>query len=760
MSFRTCIITVLLSLTACGSTLPGPENHAAMGFYSPAEEIIQTLEKAEKGPAGYFMLGTAYKEKKDYKKAIFNFANSCFRSHSTDRLTLYAQPVYQYVTSLHFRSEYYDDALYEIALLFYSYREYAYVVKFIKKISTENRGIYFESRLLLAKALQALKKEKEGIDILSAELTAAPNESIRSRILIRRASLYESLDMNREAAGDYYGIVSDNTKSWQAEIACDRLEALLGQDKISLTTGQKQNLAVALYHSEKYESCIKFLKKLSDENIGASAVINEYLVRSLVRLEKYREADTLISRLDKNAQNTFMTIQAEELWNSGRQYKSVPLFRKLLKKGNDAQKKRALEKIAIYLSERNRSNYWSYLKQYIDLYPEDPKIHSMLWLLARHHIKTGDLSLAKTYLERSIKAFPDEKYSDQCRYWLYKILEKSGKKDACEEIAQQMVSVNPDSPYTYLLLERLSSSVSPERIKMKFEDSIKQGNSAASLFYNSLLYVKQKDIKERNSRIERLGQETGSYRSLLLKKLKKAEKSDYVNDQFTLLEKYASIGHSEGIERIIRSLKDEESTDTEKSMAMAFLGSKYGNPLYAVYYAQQLFKDLSIKENLFIMPEEFISMILPRPFRECTDKFSRQYDVSIQRIYSVIKAESLFNHRVQSSAGAIGLMQLMPPTAVDIARKTGIKKYDLKDPCTSIHFGAFYLNWLQIYLKNNFVHMVAAYNAGAGNVNKWTKKIPGKDIDYFTEFVPYRETRYYILRTGKYERQYAITDGL
>jgi soluble lytic murein transglycosylase len=192
---------------------------------------------------------------------------------------------------------------------------------------------------------------------------------------------------------------------------------------------------------------------------------------------------------------------------------------------------------------------------------------------------------------------------------------------------------------------------------------------------------------------------------------------------------------------------------------MAWLGGKYGSASHSVFYTQQLLKELGIRENIFLMSDQLVRMILPMPFRDCVSRYSAQYGIDSNSVYSLIKAESLFNSRIRSSAGAVGLMQLMPGTAGDIAKKTGTGPFDLENPCTSIHFGIHYLSWLKGYLNGNFVYMVAAYNAGAGNVNKWKKKLPENDMDYFTEFVPFRETRYYILRTGKFIRQYAIISG-
>jgi soluble lytic murein transglycosylase len=96
----------------------------------------------------------------------------------------------------------------------------------------------------------------------------------------------------------------------------------------------------------------------------------------------------------------------------------------------------------------------------------------------------------------------------------------------------------------------------------------------------------------------------------------------------------------------------------------------------------------------------------------------------------------------------------MPLTARGIARETGITDYNLKDPCTSIKFGAHYIAWLDRYYKGQIELMVAGYNAGAGNVDTWLKRFKDKDIDYISEFTPYPETRDYIFRTKKFMIQY------
>ncbi len=116
-------------------------------------------------------------------------------------------------------------------------------------------------------------------------------------------------------------------------------------------------------------------------------------------------------------------------------------------------------------------------------------------------------------------------------------------------------------------------------------------------------------------------------------------------------------------------------------------------------------------------------------------------------LYSVIRQESLFEGFVVSSAGAGGLMQVMPPTGADIASQLGWPlNYDSKDlyrPDVSVAFGSYYLAHNRDLLQNDIYATLAAYNGGYGNALQW-KELSGDDPDLFLESVRFEETRNYI----------------
>lgn len=116
---------------------------------------------------------------------------------------------------------------------------------------------------------------------------------------------------------------------------------------------------------------------------------------------------------------------------------------------------------------------------------------------------------------------------------------------------------------------------------------------------------------------------------------------------------------------------------------------------------------------------------------------ARATNVEAALIRAVISVESGYNPTARSSAGAVGLMQLMPGTA----KRYGVK--DRLDPAQNIHGGARYLRDLNLLFDNNLQLVLAAYNAGEEAVMKYGHRIP-----------PYRETVAYVPKVLAYYRKF------
>ncbi|MEQ1440383.1 transglycosylase SLT domain-containing protein [Fontimonas sp. SYSU GA230001] len=125
---------------------------------------------------------------------------------------------------------------------------------------------------------------------------------------------------------------------------------------------------------------------------------------------------------------------------------------------------------------------------------------------------------------------------------------------------------------------------------------------------------------------------------------------------------------------------------------------------------------------------------------------AEQTGVPAPWVYGLMRQESLFNPRAVSASNAYGLLQLLLPTAREVARRRGLSAPsadDLKTPAINIPLGAGYLGELRDRFDGQFVPAVAAYNAGPNAVQRWLPQQP-IDADVWIENVPYKETRGYV----------------
>ena len=133
----------------------------------------------------------------------------------------------------------------------------------------------------------------------------------------------------------------------------------------------------------------------------------------------------------------------------------------------------------------------------------------------------------------------------------------------------------------------------------------------------------------------------------------------------------------------------------------------------------------------------------------------------------MIFAESHFRDAT-SSAGAKGLMQLMPETADFIARKSGgtaFEQGDLATPQVNIAYGSWLLQFLLDRYDGNEVLALAAYNAGQGNVDEWVASAGARGETFSAaDHIPFPETRAYVQKVLQaredYRREYSRELGL
>ncbi len=148
-------------------------------------------------------------------------------------------------------------------------------------------------------------------------------------------------------------------------------------------------------------------------------------------------------------------------------------------------------------------------------------------------------------------------------------------------------------------------------------------------------------------------------------------------------------------------------------------------------------------------PDWYLRTRYPLEYEHIVTAHARNYDLQPALFAAVIYAESRFDPEAVSSAGAVGLMQLLPETAKGIALRTGGDRFvvsDLRNPEINVRYGAWYLDHLRDRYDGDMRLALAAYHAGQGNVDRWLDEGGG---------IAFPETRDYVEQVTSVRDVYA-----
>lgn len=153
--------------------------------------------------------------------------------------------------------------------------------------------------------------------------------------------------------------------------------------------------------------------------------------------------------------------------------------------------------------------------------------------------------------------------------------------------------------------------------------------------------------------------------------------------------------------------------------------------------------------NVFLFLYCFFAIKYPSRFNDEIRQVSKSVGVDENLIKAVCCVESRFDQNAQSRAGAIGVMQLLPETAIYVCDMFEIdEEIDLFNAKDNILIGSLYLKYLQGRFVNQNT-MLASYNAGEGNVVNWLQNANFSDDGTTLKHIPFKETRSYIKKVNK-----------
>lgn len=211
------------------------------------------------------------------------------------------------------------------------------------------------------------------------------------------------------------------------------------------------------------------------------------------------------------------------------------------------------------------------------------------------------------------------------------------------------------------------------------------------------------------------------------------------------------------------TLRNEVSFDPISSYRLANYLLELGLYRPAIFAARDVLNAAGLDDaSTMNAPVYFNHIRFGTYYSELVIPSGQKYNFHPLLIFSVIRQESLFEGFVRSTAGARGLMQIIPSTGAERADQEGwppdYSAEDLYRPIVSIRLGTAYLSFLRSYFDGDLYATLAGYNAGPGNASVWLEE-SGGDPDLFLEIIRFSETQTYIKHISEifsiYRRIYA-----
>lgn len=198
--------------------------------------------------------------------------------------------------------------------------------------------------------------------------------------------------------------------------------------------------------------------------------------------------------------------------------------------------------------------------------------------------------------------------------------------------------------------------------------------------------------------------------------------------------------------------------DGRYAAQVAELFDAHGHPAMAM---RMLGRDVPHLDGhvLNIATQPWFDAVYPTEHVDVFEKWAEHHQVPVALVLALAHTESRFNPRARSWAGACGIMQLVPSTAADLARREGIRGRmscrRLRNVALSVRLATRYLADLKEKFGDHPGVLAAAYNAGPGNVERWVQP-PRVAFDVWVEQIPFHQARRYVKRVLAAMAIYAV----
>lgn len=462
---------------------------------------------------------------------------------------------------------------------------------------------------------------------------------------------------------------------------------------------------------------IDFKKVVSQQNYIYHRAILNYRLKNYNKVIKwgtkydksYDSDPTLVFMLARSYRNLGKSSQAAHWYD-----KHIKLFPNL-SKTHDIIWYRAWQKEDANQFEAARKFYRTLFKRY----KHGSKADDAFFRYALTYCKERNYKTALKAFAMFLKKYPYSTFCAGAHFWRAKSYFAIKQLENAKEVCHNLILTNPANYYAYRARELLTLTGEPF-ISLKVDTS--RTDEEAFLWLDSITEDDTKSLSEKDS----IKFHLGSY--------------------------LAAIGMLDQAELVLEPFEISYGKNLLLQYELARLYQISNNSAHSFRVAKRLSWRIP-EEARSCMPVQIYSLLYPKSYMNYIKASAEANGIEPELVSSIIRQESIFNPKIVSPAGAIGLMQIMPYTGEEIAGdlKETFVLDSLYFPSVNVRYGSYYIKKLLDKFKGNLILAVAGYNGGPHNAKKWKAQNSDDGFDMFVEDIGFTETRKYVKKVlGNY----------
>lgn len=563
------------------------------------------------------------------------------------------------------------------------------------------------------------------------------NDYTRAQLNYLLGQAYIAINMPEQAYARYQDSVNNFPRSYDSYLALIEL-VNAGQPVDELNRG------LVDYFAGQYGVAVDAFQRYMEANPDHDATALYYLGLSLRELDRIEEAlaawdEIILNYPGDRFYDSAVEDKAYTLWAYLNRFEDAAqtLLNAVAANPQGTQSAYFLFSAArIYERNNQLAKAATTWERVMDEYPAAEQGYRALFLAGISYYRLGDFTNAEVNFQRNLVLTGDPGEAAQANLWLGKVRLAQGDSEGARQLWQQAAQRDPTGYYSERaqdLLDGLQPFTQPGIIDLGYD--LERERDEAEQWLRSTFKI--------DNSIDLSGP---------------AELAN--NIRFQRGNAFWELGMYDAARAEFETLRLEVAGDAIASYRLVNHFLQLHTYRLAILTSRQILNLAGLDDASTLKAPAFFNHIrFGAYFRKLVVSAANEEGFSPLFIFSLIRQESLFEATIGSSAGARGLMQIMPATGQEIAANLNwppnFTSADLLRPNVNIRLGTHYLARQYYTFQGDMVALLAAYNGGPGNALIWYD-LAGGDPDLLLEVIRYDETRKYIMQIAEFFNIYRL----